>query len=108
MSNPNEWFYPSDSEDETYTALMNDEAEVLFTHDNSQVYLFDKPYEHINHIYFRQEGVWDGYIFNAEEIIQELIGRKFTRVLPARPSRTDLDAYVQFQMSEMDSESFED
>lgn len=75
------------------------------TYDNTSVYRFKQPFDMLDHAFYRHDGGAGGtYIFDSNELCNDLTDDWYPTQLMPYPSDFDLQAYQNYQAQKMDAE----
>lgn len=77
---------------------------VTLTWYNTALYIYDEPYDFINHIFIQIAEEEYQYVFNCEEIMDTLFELNFPVHSSVEPARGDIEAYIQYQEQLLEKE----
>jgi len=96
-----EWFHLP--EDDTLLTREINGTQWRFTKQNTSVYMFQEPYTMMNHIWYKHSEEQGTYLFDCEDIIEDLFNNGYTMSYPACPSDTDVECFLVWEGLKLES-----
>lgn len=94
---------PERQSPELYCTLASG-AELDLNYYNTDVYIYQTPYDQVNHVYHHPESGSGYYIFNNQSLIESLRTQCFPTHVAPWPEAQDEAIFLQHSTASMDSE----
>ena len=102
METSPDWFHLP--HDDTVIGIRVGDEQLRLTKDNTALYAYPEPYSMMNHVYHVHEDGQQSFIFDAEQLMYDLLEQEFDYNAIHQPQEIDVEAFFVYQRRKLEQE----